>query len=92
VKVTISSEPLRVLLLGRPECGLCEEFEAELIAHADFAAIHLDHADVDSNAQWQRRYGLRIPVLLDGWGDVVCEGRFDAAAFAAWQRDVRRGR
>ena len=87
-----STGPLRLLLLGRPECGLCEEFEAELVAHPDFTSIHLDHVDVDSNAEWQRRYGLRIPVLLDGWSEVVCEGRFDAASFDAWLVDVRRGR
>ena len=85
-----TTEPPRVLLLGRPECGLCEEFEAELGGHPDAAHVRVEHADVDSNAQWQRRYGLRIPVLLDPWNEVICEGRFDAEAFAIWHRDARR--
>ena len=82
-----TTEPPRLLLLGRPDCGLCEEFEAELRGHTAFAGLDLVHADVDSNADWQRRYGLRIPVLLDGWNEVICEARFDGEAFDAWHRE-----
>ena len=85
-------DPMRLLLLGRPDCGLCEEFEAELVTHPSFAGLQLRHGDVDSDAAWQRRYGLRIPVLLDPWDEVICEGRFDAAAFEAWQRETLRSR
>ena len=35
-------------------------------------------ADVDSHSEWQRRYGLRIPVLLFD-STVVCAGQFNAA-------------
>jgi hypothetical protein len=88
-----TTEPLlRVLLLGRPECGLCEEFESGLRAHPDFEGLHLEHGDVDSNVDWQRRYGLRIPVLLDEWNEVICEVRFDSDAFEAWYREVRKSR
>ncbi len=87
-----TSDPQRLLLLGRPECDLCEEFEAELCAHADFAGLRLEHGDVDSNPDWQRRYGLRIPVLLDAWNEVVCEGRFEANAFESWRSDLLRAR
>jgi len=58
--------------------------------HPDFARIELRHADVDSRPDWQRRYGLRIPVLLDGWDEVVCEAHFDAEAFSAWHRELVR--
>ncbi len=77
-----------LLLLGRTECGLCEELQAELQAHPGFPAIELQFADVDSRPDWQRRYGLRIPVLLDRWNEVVCEGHFDADAFSTWCREV----
>jgi hypothetical protein len=87
-----TAEPLRLLLLGRPDCGLCEEFEAELRAHPDFERLHLEHGDVDSNGDWQRRYGLRIPVLLDPWNEVICEVRFDSESFAAWHREARKAR
>ncbi|TDU25862.1 glutaredoxin-like protein DUF836 [Panacagrimonas perspica] len=79
-----------LLLLGRPECGLCEEMEIALRSHHAFEGVELQHADVDSQADWQRRYGLRVPVLLDRWGDVVCEGHFDTDAFSAWRLEMAR--
>lgn len=82
----------RLLLLGRPECELCEEMEIGLRSHPGFSGIELQLADVDSQADWQRRYGLRVPVLLDRWNEVICEGHFDANAFSAWCLEiVRRG-
>lgn len=81
----------RLLLLGRADCGLCEELEAELRAHPGFAQIELHLDEVDSQPEWQRRYGLRVPVLLDAWNEVVCEGRFDATAFEQWCEERRRG-
>ena len=79
-----------LLLIGRPDCGLCEEMAAELHAHPDFARVELRHADVDSRADWQRRYGLRVPVLVDRWNEVVCEARFDADTFSGWCSEVAR--
>lgn len=70
----------RLTLLGRPECGLCEEMETALLERFGAGAYELMHADVDSDEVWRRRYGLRIPVLLDADGEVVCEGHFDAEA------------
>jgi hypothetical protein len=86
------TEPLRLRLLGRPECGLCEALEAQLHAHPGFAGVRLQLEDVDSHPEWQRRYGLRIPVLLDDWDEVVCEAHFDAVAFEAWLAEARRSR
>lgn len=65
------------MLLGRPECGLCEEFEREL---AQFAREHalppVDKVDVDSDPELARRWGLDIPVLL--WeGVMVCQHALD---------------
>lgn len=76
-------------LLGREDCGLCEEMEAALRAHPDFAGVALEICDVDADADWQRRYGLRVPVLLDAWNHTVCATHFDAQAFADWVREVR---
>ena len=73
-----------LLLLSRAECGLCEEMEAELRAHAAFVRCTLEIRDVDTDAILQRRYGLRVPVLLDAWNEVVCEARFDDSAFERW--------
>lgn len=63
----------------REECGLCEEFLAELQAelHAMPGPVpRLAIIDVDSDATLRRRHGLDIPVLL--LDDVrVCAHRLD---------------
>lgn len=71
-----------LLLLGRPECHLCEEFEAGLRAFLSGAAVQIEHACVDDRGEWRMRFGARIPVLLDEAGEVIAEGRFDPAALA----------
>ena len=72
---------LSFLLLTRPGCDLCEEFELELRAHLGDRPCALEHAEVDSKPEWRIRYGRSIPVLLDAAGSLVCETRFDADAF-----------
>lgn len=68
-----------LLLLTRPECGLCEQFQDELHALGQGMTLPpLRLIDVDSDPDLARRYGLDIPVLL--WGGVkVCEHRLDRA-------------
>lgn len=82
--------PPCLLLLGRPDCPLCEDFEQALRAHAAPESIELMYADVDSNDDWKRRYGLRIPVLLDAWNEVICEAHFDTDAFDQCLQEWRR--
>ncbi len=72
---------LRLLLLGRPECHLCEDFADALQLYLAGRAFELEHADVDATGEWRMRYGQRIPVLLDAQGRVLAEGRFDAEQF-----------
>ena len=85
--------PPRLRMLGREDCGLCEELLHALQAHAAERPLELVWQDVDTEPELRRRYGLRIPVLIDEWNEVVCEGRFDPAAFdqylAEWQRAKR---
>lgn len=76
-----AATPPRWLLLSRPDCHLCEDFEAALREHLGATPLLLDHADVDSRGEWKLRFGIRIPVLLDERGEVLAEGLFDAAAF-----------
>ena len=69
----------RLTLLTRPECGLCEDFLAELTAAGATRTLPpLDLRDVDDDPQLQRRYGLQIPVLLLD-GVRVCSQRLDLA-------------
>lgn len=76
-----------LLLLTRPDCGLCEEILDALAAFGSAATLPpLTVLDVDSEPQLARRYGLKIPVLLLD-GALVCSGRLDAAEL---QRLLRR--
>lgn len=71
----------RFTLLTRPGCHLCEELEAEaLTMFADRIAI--DTVLIDHHPEWRAQYGLRIPVLLDAQGQLVCEVQLDAEALA----------
>ena len=63
------------LVYSRSNCGLCDEFIAELAAHA----IVFEVRDVDADPVTRRRFGLKIPVLTCD-GSVVCHGRLDAGA------------
>ena len=70
-----------LLLLSRPECGLCQEFRAEL-EEAYPGRFEVREACVDDDPEWRRRWGLRIPVLLDAQGALVCATRFDPETLA----------
>ena len=72
------SKPV-LLLLGRPDCHLCEEFRAEL-EQAFPGRFEVRAACVDDDPEWVRRYGLKIPVLLDEQGGLLCATRFDPTA------------
>ena len=65
----------RFLVYSRSNCGLCDEFIAELAA----LAVAFEVRDVDADPVTRRRYGLKVPVLTCD-GSVVCHGRLDADA------------
>lgn len=55
----------KLTLYSRPECHLCEALLAELTPLLP-AGTAVDIVDVDSDVALERRYGLRIPVLVAG--------------------------
>jgi len=65
----------RFLVYSRSNCGLCDEFIAQLAA----LAVEFEVTDVDADPVSRRRFGLKIPVLTCD-GSVVCHGRLDAGA------------
>jgi hypothetical protein len=68
---------LRLTLLKRPECELCETMERELAALARRHPLPpLDLVDVDSDPILSRRHGLDVPVLLLD-GTVACRHRLE---------------
>ena len=69
---------MRLTLLHRQDCELCDQMAAELTALARRHSLPpLDRVDVDTDPDLQRRHGLDVPVLLLD-GSVVCRHRLDA--------------
>ncbi len=69
---------MRLTLVHRQDCELCDLMVAELSALGRREALPpVDLVDVDADAELQRRHGLQVPVLLLD-GTVVCRQRLDA--------------
>ena len=81
----------KLLLLTRPDCGLCEELESELISHFGPDAFDVSHEDVDSDPEWRRRYGLKIPVVLAGDGELLCSVRLDTEMLQSYRNSCIKG-
>jgi hypothetical protein len=56
----------KLVLYSRPECHLCEALVERLQPLLAGRSIELEIVDVDSSVALERRYGLRIPVLVAG--------------------------
>jgi hypothetical protein len=70
---------VRLTLVHRGDCPLCEEMLAELRVLARSVPLPpLETLDVDADPQLRRRHGLDVPVLLLD-GTVVCRHRLDPA-------------
>jgi hypothetical protein len=67
-------------LLIRDGCELCED--AAIALRLD-GRIDFTMDDVDSRPEWRRRYGDRIPVLLDAQGLLVLAAPIDVERLAA---------
>ena len=55
----------KLILYSRPGCHLCEDAAAQLEPLLRGRAT-LEVVDVDGSVDLERRYGLRIPVLVEG--------------------------
>jgi hypothetical protein len=76
-----------IIVLTRPQCGLCEAMLEELQALRSQQPLPpIQQLDVDSDPELQRRYGLKIPVLLIE-GVPICSVRLDREALL---RTLRR--
>jgi hypothetical protein len=71
----------RVVLYGKAGCCLCDEARAAVQDVRAHHAFELDEIDVSLDAELNRRYGERIPVLaLDG--EELFEFHVDAGELA----------
>ncbi|MEO8604879.1 MAG: glutaredoxin family protein [bacterium] len=55
---------LRLTLITRHDCHLCEEMAAVIEAARGAAAFELDVRDVDADAELLAHYSEQVPVLL----------------------------
>ena len=74
---------MRLILYQRDECPLCDQALAVLAAaHApDFESVW-----IDDDAELERRYGARVPVLRDKEGARELDWPFEADAVRAFLR------
>ena len=56
----------KLVLYSRPECHLCDAVVERLQPLLAGRPVALEIVDVDSSVALERRYGLRIPVLVAG--------------------------
>jgi hypothetical protein len=70
---------IRWTIYSRPECSLCEQMLVDLeqlLGPEAMAGVRV--VDIGDDAELERKYGSRIPVLLAD-GEFVCDYRLDAA-------------
>ena len=78
---------MRIVLVTRQECHLCEE-ALRLLEQLD---VQVELADVDADAELHRLYDFRVPVVLVD-GAVVAEGRISRDSLEAALKRSGRGR
>lgn len=61
---------------SRPDCTLCEQLIVQLAELLGADAVHASVVDISGNAELERKYGQRIPVLLAD-GEFVCAYHLD---------------
>jgi len=67
------TEALRVELLTRQQCGLCEKARLALEAVAHDVPLDVTALDIDGDEALLREFHIRVPVVrVDG--EVLCEG------------------
>jgi hypothetical protein len=77
---------VRLTLLGRAYCHLCDEMAAALAPLAAAHGASVTVVDVDADPELEAAYGERVPVLLLGHpaaGKELCHFRLDPARVRA---------
>ena len=77
-----TAAPPALRLLTRPGCHLCGEMKTKVEPLVARLGGTLSEVDVDSDPALSERFGLEIPVLLDGEGRVVAKMRDSAERIA----------
>jgi Glutaredoxin-like domain (DUF836) len=78
---------VKVTLLVRAYCHLCDEMRAELAPLLVSTKATVELLDVDADPALETLWGDKVPVLLGG-GRELCRYRLDAPAVARWLRET----
>ncbi len=63
-RVSDDKSPLRIEVLSRPGCGLCEEMIGELEFYLARTPFDFAVRDISEDQQLIDKYGLDIPILM----------------------------
>jgi glutaredoxin-like protein DUF836 len=80
---------IRVRLMERPECGLCEETLGALRRLSRRTPLDIERVDVTRDVALRDRYVVRVPVLVVGDAELDVAG-IDDAAIARWLDEIGR--
>ncbi len=78
---------IRVRLMERPDCGLCEEAIAGLRRLSRAKRLDIERVDVTRDPALLERYVVRVPVLVVGEAEFEAAG-IDEAAIGRWLDEV----
>ncbi|HEV8656977.1 MAG TPA: glutaredoxin family protein [Candidatus Limnocylindria bacterium] len=80
---------IRVRLMERPECGLCDEALGALRRLSRGTRLDIERVDVTRDPSLLERYVVRVPVLVVGDAELDVAG-IDEAAIGRWLDEVGR--
>ena len=80
---------IRVRLMERPDCGLCEDALADLRRLSRAKRLDIERVDVTGDPALLDRYIVRVPVLVVGDAELDVAG-IDEAAVGRWLDEVGR--
>lgn len=80
---------IRIRLMERPDCGLCEEALGALRRLSRRARLDIERVDVTRDVVLLDRYVVRVPVLVVGDAELDVGG-IDEAAIGRWLDEVGR--
>jgi Glutaredoxin-like domain (DUF836) len=77
-------KPSGLRVYAREQCHLCEDMIAALRELQAQRPFNLDVIDVDGDDNLRSRYGVRVPVLVAGDGEEICQYHLDRDALDAY--------
>ena len=83
-----SRKRARLTVFSRAWCHLCDDLLAALGPVCEELGADIEVVDVDSQPEFEKAYGERVPVVLGG-GAELCHYFLDAAAVRAYLLNFR---